>query len=363
MIPYGVWLPDFLNSQRRGAGTQAASGVSSPGTAPDLAPQAQATARPKRARPSGPRPSDNPADGPALGWLPKRLAGLYRALAHPVAYARGSRVKPAPEPEPDITPSLRERYFRVEIAQDAFCERRPRPKRLFRKPVIHRNLHSWCDSTHWYDARHRCPTCTDIRADFFAAQDGDWKAECRLYRRATRAARKLLGERREWQDTKRRQRAADLAEHPRPPPEDPKLFFGLGWYRWRVRRAALGGDRWFVVERREEETKLLRNHERRLARVNQRKRARLRDKERERDGNGVGRKSAKHAFRHSDAADRDAHEHDAHEHGAAFTTAETRSPRHCEDREPEAWRDAAIQGNVTDADRAALDRHAAARLA
>src|SRR5271166_735785 len=107
MVPYGAWLPNYLTSRGFGAGTQAASGVSSPGAAPAPAPsavsQANATAaRPKRARSSADGPSDNPADGPALRSLPRRLAALYRALAHPVPYARGTSVKPVPEPETDI---------------------------------------------------------------------------------------------------------------------------------------------------------------------------------------------------------------------------------------------------------------------
>ena len=143
MIPYGVWVPALLNSQRLGAGTQAASSETAPVSAAPAA-----AARPRRARSSGAGPSDNPADGALLRWLPRHIARLYRALIHPVPYASGTRVRePAPDTDADITPSMWARYARVEIAQDAYCECRPNPKRLFRKPVIHRNLESWCDST------------------------------------------------------------------------------------------------------------------------------------------------------------------------------------------------------------------------
>ena len=61
----------------------------------------------------------------------------------------------------------------------------------------------------------------------------------------------------------------------------------LGWKRWRDRKREFppATDRWFIVERREAEAKLVRDHTRTLHRMSQRSRARARDAEiaRERD--------------------------------------------------------------------------------
>ena len=99
-------------------------------------------------------------------FLPPFLKRLYQSFWVP--YARGTRVRAAPEPdpEPDIAVSMRERMFRVEIIQDAFCERRPKPQRLFRSPPGHRNMESWCDLevSRYPGTRHRCAHCTETSA-------------------------------------------------------------------------------------------------------------------------------------------------------------------------------------------------------
>ena len=102
-----------------------------------------------------------------------------------------------PEPEPEIAASARERMFRVEIIQDAFCARRPKPQRLFRKPSGHRDLYSWCDleASRYPTSRHRCAHGTDASDLYRRANQGDWQAECRLHRLATRASMRQLAER------------------------------------------------------------------------------------------------------------------------------------------------------------------------
>ncbi|HKM63194.1 MAG TPA: hypothetical protein VJY39_11970, partial [Acidisphaera sp.] len=208
-------------------------------------------------------------------FLPPFLKRLYQSFRVP--YARGTRVRAAPEPDPEIAVSMRERMFRVEIIQDAFCERRPKPQRLFRPWPGHRSMESWCDLevSRYPTARHRCAHCTETRALYKRACDGDWKAECRLHRLATRASMRLLAQRRAWAETRRRQRAARTPE-PGPPPA---IWIMLGWKRWRDRRREYhpGTDRWFIVERREAEAKLVRAHTRTLQRMAQRSRARRRD--------------------------------------------------------------------------------------
>ena len=210
-------------------------------------------------------------------FLPPFLKRLYRSFRVP--YARGTRVRETPEPDPEIAVSMRERMFRVEIIQDAFCERRPKPQRLFRRPSGHRNMESWCDlevSRH-PGARHRCAHCTETRDLFKRANDGEWQAEVRLHRLATRASMRLLAQRRAWTETRRRQRAARTPE-PGPPPV---IWVMLGWKRWRDRKRDYPPvtDRWFIVERREAEAKLVRDHTRKLQRASQRCRARRRDAE------------------------------------------------------------------------------------
>src|SRR5271157_3899997 len=262
--------------------------------------------------------------GQMFDFLPPFLKRLYQSFRVP--YARGTRVRETPEPDPEIAVSMRERMFRVEIIQDAFCERRPKPQRLFRSPPGHRDMYSWCDLevSRYPRARHRCAHCSETRALFKRANDGDWQAEVRLHRLATRASMRLLVQRRAWAETRRRQRAART---PRPGPP-PVIWIMLGWKRWRDRKREYppATDRWFIVERRAAEAKLVRAHTRKLQRMYQRSRARARDRELARDRDVVGRKSAERAFRHREA----------------------RSA-------------VAIQGNVTNACRAALDRHAANR--
>jgi len=219
-------------------------------------------------------------------FLPPFLKRLYQSFRVP--YARGTRVRATPEPDPEIAVGMRERAFRVEIIQDAFCERRPRPERLFRKPSGHRDLYSWCDleASRYPTTRHRCAHCTDASDLYRRANAGDWQAECRLHRLATRASMRLLAERRAWAETRRRQRAARTPE-PGPPPV---IWAMLGWKRWRDRRREYppATERWFIVERREAEAKLVRAHTRTLQRAVQRHRARQRDRELARERAIVG---------------------------------------------------------------------------
>src|SRR5271157_2056662 len=243
--------------------------------APD-APAAPVAPPPRTARrPRQHGPADRP--GRVLRWLPAGLVRLYDRLIHPTPYARTTRVRPAPEPDPEISVSMRERMFRVEIIQDAFCERRPKPQRLFRKPSGHRDMESWCDLevSRYPTTRHRCAHCAETRALFKRANDGEWQAEVRLHRLATRASMRLLAERRAWADTRRRQRAART---PRPGPP-PVIWVMLGWKRWRDRRKEYhpATDRWFIVERRAAEDKLVRAHTRKLQRDLQKRCVRMRD--------------------------------------------------------------------------------------
>src|SRR5271165_4774050 len=228
-----------------------------------------------RSEPGDVRGTSSPREGQVFDFLPPFLKRLYRNFRVP--YARGTRVRETPEPAPEIAVSMRERMFRVEIVQDAFCERRPKPQRLFRSPPGHRNMESWCDLevSRYPGARHRCAHCTDTSALYKRACDGDWQAEIRLHRLATRASMRLLAQRRAWTETRRRQRAARTPE--RGPP--PVIWLILGWKRWRDRRREYhpGTDRWFIVERREAEAKLVRAHTRTLQRMAQRSRARRRD--------------------------------------------------------------------------------------
>src|SRR5271165_5298513 len=245
-----------------------------------------------RSEPGDVRGTSSPREGQVFDFLPPFLKRLYRNFRVP--YARGTRVRETPEPQPEIAVSTRERMFRVEIIQDAFCERRPKPQRLFRSPPGHRNMESWCDLevSRYPGTRRRCAHCTETRDLFKRANDGDWKAEVRLHRLATRASMRLLAQRRAWTETRRRQRAART---PRPGPP-PVIWVMLGWKRWRDRKREYppATDRWFVVERREAEAKLVRDHTRTLQRAAQRSRARARDAEiaRERDARASARAAA-----------------------------------------------------------------------
>ena len=195
-----------------------------------------------------------------LRWLPKHLIRLYRGLIDATPYAPGTRVRETPAPDPEIAVSMRERMFRVDIVLDAFCERRPTQGSLFRTPSGHRGMESWCERRGNHLHHHRCPACTDLRALASRANQGDWQAEVRLHRLATRASMRLLAERRAWAETRRRQRASRTPE-PGPPPV---VWAMLGWARWRARRAAYPEARWFIVERRAAEARLVRAHTRTL---------------------------------------------------------------------------------------------------
>ena len=81
-------------------------------------------------------------------FLPRSLRRLYLAILNPIPFARSTRVRTEPEPAPkpeEITPEARERIFRVEIIQDAYCKQRPAPKRLFKKQTFHRRMEAWCE--------------------------------------------------------------------------------------------------------------------------------------------------------------------------------------------------------------------------
>ena len=208
------------------------------------APQrAHRTGRAGRAA-SGPAPTHPPPPAARSRRSPRPRAPLAAARSRPAlrpadprqaVRAHHPRTPIAASPTPRSRSAMRERMFRVEIIQDAFCERRPKPQRLFRKPSGHRSMESWCDLevSRYPTTRHRCAHCNDTSALFKRANDGDWKAEVRLHRLATRASMRLLAERRAWADTRRRQRAART---PRPGPP-PVIWITLGWKRWRDRRA------------------------------------------------------------------------------------------------------------------------------
>src|SRR5208283_4841694 len=153
----------------------------------------------------------------------------------------------------------------------AHVPRRDHPGRVLRTPAQapaavpqadggHRDLYSWCDleASRYPTTRHRCAHCTDASDLYRRANRGDWQAEVRLHRLATRASMRLLAERRAWAETRRHQRAARTPE-PGPPPV---IWAMLGWKRWRDRRAEYppATERWFIVERREAEAKLVRAH-------------------------------------------------------------------------------------------------------
>ena len=161
-----------------------------------------------------------------LRFLPPSLRGLYDRLIHATPYARGTRVHIKP-PEPDPKPHDRERIFRLEIVQDAFCEHRPIASRLFKKPTGHRDREAWGERR---GDHHRCAPCEHARTLYTAARSGDWQAECRLHRLATRATVRLLAERGAWREARRRQRADRPAD-----PAPPGLLANLGWARWRAR--------------------------------------------------------------------------------------------------------------------------------
>jgi hypothetical protein len=215
-----------------------------------------------------------------LRWLPDRLIRLYRRIADARPYARGTKPKPPP-PEPiAVTGGGRERQFRLEIVQDAYSHRRPKPRRLFRAPQAPRDLTSWCDAPNAWTGRSRprCPSCERARANYVAATHRkDWKAECWLYRQARQGAVKLLAERRKYRhergivlavvrEERKRQGPGVGAEH-----LDLYLHLGAGSPR------GLGTPH--VADRRAVEQALIRAHGRHLRRNEQKRRLWLRDRQ------------------------------------------------------------------------------------
>ena len=89
-----------------------------------------------------------------IQFLPRSLQRPYRKLLDAVPYARGTRPAP-PKPEPVEPESGRVRRFRLEIIQDAFCERRSPPKVLLRPAKAPREPHSWCEARNRWTGR-RC---------------------------------------------------------------------------------------------------------------------------------------------------------------------------------------------------------------
>ena len=166
--------------------------------------------------------------------------------------------------------------------QDAFCRDRPVASRLFKRPSGHRDAHAWCERR---GEQYRCESCADARKLLLDARRGDWKAECRLHRRATRAAVRLLAARGQYQA----QRRAHRADRPAAAPP-PAILQSLGWARWRARRAAWPAP-WFIVGRREAEAKLVHAHVRKLRHDTQKRRDHKRDLALSRDRNDVGRKT------------------------------------------------------------------------
>jgi len=67
--------------------------------------------------------------------------------------------------------------MRLNIAQDAFCQHRPKPRKLFRDLPYPRDLTSWCEDRSWH-AKHgfrRDPICSDCAhalATYRAANKG-----------------------------------------------------------------------------------------------------------------------------------------------------------------------------------------------
>src|SRR5277367_5734980 len=178
-----------------------------------------------------------------LRWLPRNLVRLYERLKDAAPYAKGTRVKPLP-PEPDPPPpGGKQRLLRLNIVQDAFCQHLPKPRKLFRAPQAPRDTTSWCDAPNAWTGRQkpRCADCEHAHATYWAACDGDWKAECRLHRLAVRGARKLLA--RQEHIVRRRRYGVE---------EQPLEFRHCG-------RPSHGGAH-HIIDRRDEEAELVRAH-------------------------------------------------------------------------------------------------------
>ena len=77
-------------------------------------------------------------------FLPHPLRRAYKAWAEARTYARCTRIKPIAEQKP-AKPCGSDRLHRLNIVQDARCEHRPPPKKLFRNPQAPRDTTSWGD--------------------------------------------------------------------------------------------------------------------------------------------------------------------------------------------------------------------------
>ena len=194
-----------------------------------------------------------------LRWLPVRLRRLYERI---VAARPHTRARPVPPIPPEPPPSGgRERKFRLEVVQDAFCHGRPAPRRLFRTAVPPRDMTSWCDEPHRTTGRHRprCPSCDHARTLYRDAVAGDEEADRRLYRLARRGAVRLLAERRKYRADRRdflARKRADEAVHGKP--EMPLHFLPDLWELIAHRGSVDGG--FHVRDRRDVERGLVRDH-------------------------------------------------------------------------------------------------------
>ncbi|HKM65177.1 MAG TPA: hypothetical protein VJY39_22085 [Acidisphaera sp.] len=199
-----------------------------------------------------------------LRWLPQSLVRLYRRLLDARPYARNTRPRLLAPEAPD-TPSGLQRKLRLDIAQDAFCHHRPKPRVLFRLGQSHR-LDSWCEQKRG----HRCPACAHAHTLYVRARDrDDWKAECKLHRLARRGVVRLLAERREYRHHRRVlcARVREEAAASRQYPPETQEYYGLSTY---YRPSPIG----YVADRRAVEAALLRAHARHLRRETQKRRLR-----------------------------------------------------------------------------------------
>ena len=139
-----------------------------------------------------------------LRWLPGRLVRAYKAWAEARSYARSTRIRPIAE-ETLAKPSGSERLHRLNIVQDARCEHRPSPRKLFRNPQAPRDSTSWCDRPNAWTGRRkpRCERCERASQAYRSAYEGDWKSECWLYREARLSAVRLAIERNQYREERR----------------------------------------------------------------------------------------------------------------------------------------------------------------
>jgi len=249
-----------------------------------------------------------------LRWLPVRLRRLYERLVAARPHTRARRVPPIPaEPPPSCG---RDRKHRLDVVYDAFCERRPAPRHLFRPNYIPRDMRSWCDQPHprTDKPQPRCPSCERARALYLEAVGGNEEADRRLHRLARRGAVRLLAERRRYRAERapmlaaqREQRAAERARYgPQPEPFEITL-----WPSYRPS----GPGAHHAHARRDVERGLVRDHAALLRVLLRRRSARLRVLGLAR--NAAGRTSAKQAVHQRDVVE-------------AASTAPPQ-PRHCED--------------------------------